>query len=89
MYCSSSNELRIALYQSIYSYNSPLFRYATQSVSPIHIIMKNGHAALKGAVANQSDSQLAYMAAMQVSGVFDVKNELQIEGSLDEKISRK
>ena len=44
---------------------------------------------LKGIVANQSDSQLAYVAARQVPGAFDVKNELQIERSVDEKVSRK
>ena len=83
------DELRLALYRSIYSYNSPLFRYATQSVPSIHIIVKNGHATLRGIVANQNDSQLAYMAASQVPGVFEVKNELQIEQRLDERISRK
>ena len=83
------DDLRVALYRSIFSYNSPLFRYATQSVPPIHIIVKSGHVALKGVVANQMDSQLAYMAASQVPGVFDVRNELQIEQRLDEKVSRK
>ena len=34
-------------------------------------------------------SQLAYMAASGVSGVFEVKNELQIEQRLDEKVTRK
>jgi osmotically-inducible protein OsmY len=55
------DELRIALYRQIYSFNSPLFRYATWSTPPIHIIVSNGHVTLKGVVANQSDSQLAYM----------------------------
>ena len=82
------DDLRIALYRRIYSFDSPLFRYATWSTPPIHIIVKNGHAALKGIVANQGDSALAYMAARQVPGVFDVKNELQIEQRVDEKISR-
>ena len=82
------NDLRIALYRAIYRFESPLFRYATQSVPPIHIIVKNGRVVLKGIVSNQADSQLAYMAARGVSGVFDVKNELQIE-QRDEKISAK
>lgn len=83
------DDLRVALYRRIYSFDSPLFRYATWSTPPIHIIVKNGHVTLKGIVANQGDSQLAYMAARQVPGVFDVRNELQIEQSVDEKVSRK
>jgi osmotically-inducible protein OsmY len=66
-----------------------LFRYATQSVPPIHIIVKNGHATLKGIVANQADSDLANLSANQVSGVFSVKNELQVEGRTDEKVTQK
>jgi len=83
------DQSRIAIYRAIFNYNSPLFRYATQSIPPIHIIVKNGHVALKGIVATQMDSQLAYMAANQVPGVFEVKNELQVEGRTDEKVSRK
>ena len=83
------DQLRVAVYRSIYSYNSPLFRYATWSAPPIHVIVKNGHVTLKGIVANQGDSDLAYMAARQVPNVFDVKNELQIEERTDEKVSRK
>jgi hyperosmotically inducible protein len=83
------DRLRVALYRAIYNFDSPLFRYATWSTPPIHIIVKNGHVTLKGVVANQGDSQLAYMAANQVPGVFDVKNELQIEERTDVKVSRK
>ena len=82
------DELRITLYRRIYNFDSPLFRYATSSVPPIHIIVKNGHVTLKGIVANQSDSNLAYMAARQVPGVFDVKNELQVEERVGERVSR-
>jgi hyperosmotically inducible protein len=83
------DQLRIALYRRIYNFDSPLFRYATWSSPPIHVIVKNGHVTLKGVVANESDSQLAYMAARQVPGTFDVQNELQIEQRVDEKVSRK
>jgi BON domain len=83
------DQLRIALYRAIFRFDGPLFRYGTQSVPPIHVIVKNGHVALKGVVANQMDSQLAYMAARGVPGVFDVKNELQIEQRVDEKVSKK
>src|SRR6516162_7179733 len=80
---------RLAVYRSIFSYNSPLFRYSTQSVPPIHIIVKNGNVTLKGVVATRSDSDIANIKANQVSGVFSVKNELQIERRTDEKISKK
>jgi hyperosmotically inducible protein len=83
------DQLRIALYRSIYSFNSPLFRYATQSVPPIHIIVKNGNVTLKGIVANQGDSDLANLAANRGSGIFTVRNELQIEGRTDERISKR
>jgi hyperosmotically inducible protein len=83
------DQLRIALYRSIYSFNSPLFRYATQSVPPIHIIVRNGNVTLKGIVATQGDSDLANLLANRVSGVFSVRNELQIEGRTDERISKR
>jgi hyperosmotically inducible periplasmic protein len=73
------DQLRMALYRAIYANESPLFKYALQSVGPIHIIVRNGRVTLKGLVASQADSQLAYMAARGVSGVFDVQNELKVE----------
>ena len=76
---SSDNALRISLYRAIYNWNSPLFRYGTRAMPPIHIIVENGRATLKGVVASQTDSQLAYTYARQVPGLFDVRNELRIE----------
>ena len=74
------DRLRLALYRTIYGQNSPLFRYATQAVPSIHIIVNRGHATLKGVVANKGDAQIAYMRARGVSGLFSVKSELTIEG---------
>jgi len=71
--------LRRALYRAIYGSNSPLFRYAVQSIPPIHLIVNRGRATLKGIVANKSDSQLAYIRARGVSGLFEVTNQLVIE----------
>jgi hyperosmotically inducible protein len=76
----NDDRLRRALYRTIYGMDSPLFRYATQAVPPIHIIVKNGRAVLKGVVSSKGDAQLAYIRARGVSGLFDVKSELQIEG---------
>lgn len=70
---------RLALYRAIYNWNSTLFRYATRTMPPIRIIVENGRATLKGVVASKIDSQLAYTAAKQVPGLFDVRNELRVE----------
>ena len=83
------DNLRIALYRALFKYDSPLFRYGTQSIPPIHIIVSNGHVTLKGIVATQMDSQLAEIAAKGVPGTFEVKNELQIENREDIKVSKK
>ena len=79
---SQDDRLRTALYRSIYGFNSPLFRYATQAIPSIHIIVNRGRATLKGVVASKSDAQLAYMRARSVPGLFDVKNELIVETEL-------
>ena len=78
----ADDRLRLALYRAIYNWNSPLFRYATQAVPPIHIIVNHGRVTLKGIVASKGDAQLAYMRARGVPGSFDVKNELQIESEM-------
>ena len=78
----SDDRLRIALYRAIYNWNSPLFRYATQSIPPIHIIVDRGRATLRGIVASPADAQIAYMRARAVPGLFDVNNELQIESEM-------
>src|SRR6267142_2932258 len=38
------DRLRIALYRTLYNWDSPLFRYATQSIPSIHIIVDHGRA---------------------------------------------
>ena len=73
------NDLRFALYRAIYDWNSPLFRYAMRAMPPIHIVVENSRVTLKGAIASQLESQLAYTAANQVPGVFEVRNELRID----------
>lgn len=77
------DRLRRALYRAIYGFNSPLFRYATQSVPPIHLVVKRGHATLKGVVATRADAQQAYIRARGVPGLFSVRNELIIESERD------
>jgi osmotically-inducible protein OsmY len=76
---SSDDSIRLAMYRALFNYNGPLFRYSTQVNPSIHIIVKNGRVALKGVVASKFDSQVAYTAARNVPGVFEVRNELRIE----------
>jgi hyperosmotically inducible protein len=77
----NDDRIRRSVYRSIFNFNSPLFRYSEGSVPPIHIIVRNGHVTLKGVVANGTDSQMAYIRANEVPGVFSVTNRLQVEQS--------
>jgi hyperosmotically inducible periplasmic protein len=58
-----------------------LFRYSMGSVPPIHIIVKNGHVTLEGAVNSQADKDAATLRANGVPGVFSVENHLQVQKS--------
>jgi hyperosmotically inducible protein len=78
----NDDQLRFALYRAIYKFDSPLFKYATRAVPPIHIIVKGGRATLKGVVATKADSDLAYIAARGVPGLFAVTNELRAEDQM-------
>src|SRR5688572_32807034 len=75
----TDDAIRIAMYRALFNYDSPLFRYATRAVPPIHIIVNNGRVTLKGYVASQMDKQIAYTYARGVSGVFEVKDELMVD----------
>ena len=76
------DRLRIALYRTLYNWDSPLFRYATQSIPSIHIIVDHGRATLKGIVDSNADAQLAYMRARGVPGLFDVKSDLVVSSDM-------
>lgn len=75
----SDDRIRIAMYRAIFNYDGPLFRYATRAVPPIHIIVNNGRVTLRGFVASDMDKQVAYTYARNVSGVFEVNNELMVD----------
>jgi hyperosmotically inducible periplasmic protein len=74
----SDDAIRIAMYRAIFKYDGPLFRYATQARSPIHIIVNNGRVTLKGIVTSEADKQIAYTYARGVPNVFEVINDLQV-----------
>ena len=78
---SNDDRIRRAVYRTLFSQNSPLFRYSLGAVPPIHIIVKNGNVTLKGIVDSEMDKNLANIRTNGVSGVFSVKNELIVSNS--------
>lgn len=75
---SSDDRIRRRVYRAIFSSGS-LYRYAMGANPSIHIIVNRGRVTLDGVVATKMDSQMAYMAANQVPGVFSVTNNLRVE----------
>ncbi len=75
---SMDNSIRVRTYRTIARTGS-LYRYFMGANPSIHIIVSRGRVALEGVVANRMDSQLAYTAARQVPGVFEVVNNLRVE----------
>jgi hyperosmotically inducible protein len=73
----NDDRIRIATYRAIYRHDA-LERYAIQAVPPIHIVVKNGHVTLEGAVAIDADRTIANLQARMVSGVFSVTNNLRV-----------
>jgi hyperosmotically inducible protein len=74
----NDDQIRRATYRAIYG-NSVLSQYQLRAVPPIHIIVKNGHVTLEGAVARQMDKQVAGMQANGVHGAFSVTNNLVVD----------
>jgi hyperosmotically inducible protein len=71
------DSIRARAYRAVFRSGS-LYRYAMGTNPSIHIVVKNGHVTLEGVVSGQMDSQLAYVAARGVSGVFSVTNNLRV-----------
>lgn len=76
---SFDNDIRWRVARAVYGYG-PLQRYAMGARPPIHIIVDNGNVKLEGVVANETDKNLAYLRANGVFGVFNVQNNLRVEG---------
>ncbi|HSB08723.1 MAG TPA: BON domain-containing protein [Blastocatellia bacterium] len=72
------DSIRVRAYRAIFR-TGGLYRYAMGTNPSIHIIVKNGHVTLEGVVSNRMDSQLAYMAANGLPGVFSVTNNLRVQ----------
>jgi hyperosmotically inducible protein len=71
------DSIRARTYRAVFRSGS-LYRYAMGANPSIHIVVKGGHVTLEGVVSSQMDSQLAYMAANGVPGVFSVTNNLHV-----------
>ncbi len=74
----NDDRIRRDVYRSIYG-NNVLNQYALRAVPTIHIIVKNGHVTLEGAVARQMDKQIAEVQAKTVPGVFSVTDNLKVD----------
>lgn len=74
----NDDRIRRAVYRAIYG-TEGLDRYAMRAVPTIHIIVRNGHVFLEGAVATEADKNLANIKANGVSGVFSVTNNLHVD----------
>lgn len=75
----NDNRIRRAVYRALFNFDSPLFHYSMSVVPSIHIIVENGRVTLKGTVSSEGDRNYANVMANEVSGVFEVKNELKVE----------
>ena len=75
------NQIRRAMYRTIYGDPQIGDRYGNRALPSIHIIVENGHVTLEGVVANQFDKNLINIRANSVPNVFSVTNNLQVEGS--------
>lgn len=80
----SDDRIRRRTYDAVFNTGS-LYRYALGANPSVHIIVNRGRVTLEGVVGNKIDGQLAYVAARGVPGVFEVTNNLRIEGAPGEE----
>jgi len=78
---TADDEIRRAVYSTLYSERSPLFRYGWGAVPALHIIVKAGQVTLVGVVDSVTDKNSAGLLADQVPGIFSVTNNLRVEES--------
>ena len=78
------DRIRLQVARAVYGYPS-LQKYAMDPAKSIRISVQNGNVELYGVVDNKSDSDVAYLRANGVPGVFSVKNYLQVANQPTEK----
>jgi osmotically-inducible protein OsmY len=71
------DRIRSQVYRAVYG-SPALNKYAIDPGKPIRISVQNGHVELYGMVDSKADKEIAFIRANGVSGVFEVKNFLQI-----------
>lgn len=64
--------------RTFYRDGASLSRYVLEPRPSIRIIVENGNITLEGNVASKGDSDLAYVLARTVTGVFNVTNNLTV-----------
>ena len=74
----SDDRIRVRIYRSIADQGG-LYRYLLGTNPAIRIIVNNGRVRLEGYVGSEGDKTLAGIAAKEIFGVFEVKNNLQLE----------
>ena len=72
------DQIRYRTVRAISNYGG-MYRYFLGTNPSLRVIVKNGHVALEGVVANSGDARLAYIAANGVPGVFSVTNNLRTD----------
>jgi osmotically-inducible protein OsmY len=80
------DRIRVAEYRAIYGFPS-LNRYAIDPAKTIRITVQGGNVQLDGVVDSQADKDTAGIRANGVSGVFSVKNYLQVADQPSERPS--
>jgi osmotically-inducible protein OsmY len=78
------DQIRLQVARAVYGYAS-LNKYAIDPAKPIRISVQNGHVELYGMVDSKADSDVAYLRANGVPGVFSVTNHLQVANQPEEK----
>ena len=74
---SLDNQIRIAAFRAIYG-DSAFSGYASQSIQPIRILVKDGCLTLEGIVASDAGRQAVYAKALTIPGVLAVSNRLRL-----------
>lgn len=73
------DRIRVAVYRTLFNFDSPLYRYSLGAVPSIRIIVNRGRVTLKGLVATEFDRNYANTQVRTVPGTFEVTNELEVE----------
>ncbi len=73
------DDIRVRTYRAVFG-TGGLYRYALGANPSVRIVVNRGRVTLEGNVGNRGDSRLAYIAARTVPGVFEVTNNLRVDG---------